>query len=250
MSSEWTIVTGNKRNVNVVVEQKSEVRPTREENFQKENNKRHQWEQRRQKKIDEYNMEFPLLPGSKDLVSDAQKIDYIETKRATKKEADQKAYLEREARRQAKAKRNTEIAHAKAKREEEEHVKTMIEKWGAHRWYRKVAYTEDDCDTAHDIREEEDEREWRLEEIERQQEDEEEKREEICKAEEEKYIDEQTINMSREEKGIWIEDYRYNEMIRLEDEVYSYWKTAFSYIEKQDKEDKERLVRWYANQKK
>ena len=83
MSSEWTIVTGNKRNIKVVakqpvavVEKKAEVRqvrPTREEKIQKENEKRERWEQNRQKKIDEYNAEFPLLPGSKDLVTDTQK---------------------------------------------------------------------------------------------------------------------------------------------------------------------------------
>ena len=149
MSTEWTIVTGNKRNVKVakqpvaVVEQKAEVRqvrPTREEKIKKENEKRERWEQNRQKKIDEYNAEFPLLPGSKDLVTDATKIAYIDAKIAARKEANHKAYLEREARRQKKAKREAEkakrageLAEAEAKLQddlykiaEEDHVKDRI----------------------------------------------------------------------------------------------------------------------------
>lgn len=270
MSSEWTIVTGNKRNVKVVakqpvavVEKKVEVRqvrPTREEKIQKENERREQWEQRRQKKIDEYNAEFPLLPGSKDLVPDAKKIAYIDAKIAARKEANHKAYLEREARRQEKAKReaekakrDAEIAEAEAKRQaelykiaEEEHVKDMIEKWGYHRWYRMVAWTEDDCDTAERLRHEEEEREWRMEQYEREQEEEEERREAIRQAEKEKYIAEQTANMSEREKEQWIRDYEYEEMRILEDQVFSYWDSVYYDNMRQERADKERLDRWNA----
>jgi hypothetical protein len=159
------------------------------------------------------------------LVPEATKIAYIDAKIAARKEANYKAYLEREARRQEKAKR----ANAKARREAElaviaemEHVKDMIEKWGAHRWYRCVAYSEDDCDTAEKLRYEEEEREWRREQLEREQEEEEERREAIREAEKQKYIAEQTANMSEREKERWIRDYEYEEMRILEDQVFSY----------------------------
>lgn len=71
MSSEWTIVTGNKRNIKVVanqpvavVEKKAEVRqvrPTREEKIQKENEKRERWEQNRQKKSTNIMLNFPYF---------------------------------------------------------------------------------------------------------------------------------------------------------------------------------------------
>ena len=262
MSTEWTIVTGNKRNVKVskqpvaVVEQKAEVRqvrPTREEKIQKENERLQQWEQRRQKKIDEYNAEFPLLPGSKDLVADAKKIAYIDAKIAARKEANHKAYLEREARRQKKAKREAEKAKREAELaeiDEKEHVKDMIEKWGYHRWYRMVAWTEDDCDTAERLRHEEEEREWRMEQYEREQEEEEERREAIRQAEKEKYIAEQTANMSEREKEQWIRDYEYEEMRILEDQVFSYWDSVYYDNMRQERADKERLDRWNAKQEK
>lgn len=264
MSTEWTIVTGNKRNVKVVskqpvavVEKKVEVRPTREEKIQKENEKRQQWEERRQKKIDEYNAEFPLLPGSKDLVADAKKIAYIDAKIAARKEANHKAYLEREARRQVKAKRVAEIAAAKAKREaelaeiaEKEHVQDMIEKWGAHRWYRMVAYTEDDCETAWTLRNEEEAREWQLEQLEKEMELEWEKKEEIRKAEREKYIAEQTINMNEEEKRRWISDFEYHEEIESDYTYQAQSEDLYRNYMKTEREDKERLDRWNAKQEK
>lgn len=259
MSSEWTIV---KRNVKVAKQpvafiekntEVSQVRPTREEKIQRENERRQQWEQRRQKKIDEYDAEFPLLPGSKDSVPDAKKIAYIDAKIAARKEANHKAYLEREARRQEKAKREAE----KAKREaelaelaEKEHVQDMIEKWGAHRWYRCVAYSEDDCDTAQRLRDEEELREWRMEQYEREQEEEEERREAIYQTEKQKYIAEQTANMTEREKKQWIQDYEYNEMLELEDQVFSYWDSVYWHSQKQEREDKERLDRWNAKQEK
>jgi len=270
MSTEWTIVTGNKRNVKIakqpvaVVEQKVEVRqvrPTREEKIQKENERRQKWEQRRQKKIDEYNAEFPLLPGSKDLVPDPKKIAYIDAKIAARKEANHKAYLERETRRQEKAKREAEkakreaeIAEAEAKRQaelykiaEEQHVKDMIEKWGSHRWYRCVEYSDDDCDTAERLRDEEEEREWRMEQYLREQEEEEERREAIRQAEKEKYIAEQTANMSEIEKERWIWDYEYEEMRILDDQVFPYWDSVYYDNMRQDKE---RLDRWNAKHEK
>lgn len=261
MSTEWTVVTRNKRNINVAKPPVGtcnmsrldkttlhikDVRPTREEKNQRENNKRERWEQNRQKKIDEYNAEFPLLPGSNDLVTDATKIAYIDAKIATRKEANHKAYLEREARRQKKSKRQAELAEIA----EKEHVKDMIEKWGSHRWYRCVAYSEDDCDTAERLRDEEEECEWRMEQYEREQEREEEKREAIRQAEKQKYIAEQTTNMSESEKKIWIQDYEYNEMIELEDQVFSYWDSVYWHSQKQEREDKERLDRWNAKQEK
>ena len=231
MSFDWTTIKRNTKVVDQPIIENPQVRqqvrpmPNRVDKTRRENEKRAQWEQKRQKKIDMYNAEFPLLPGSKDLVPEATKIAYIDAKIAARKEANYKAYLEREARRQEKAKR----ANAKAKREAElaviaemEHVKDMIEKWGAHRWYRCVAYSEDDCDTAEKLRYEEEEREWRREQLEREQEEEEERREAIREAEKQKYIAEQTANMSEREKERWIRDYEYEEMRILEDQVFSY----------------------------
>lgn len=255
MSTEWTVVKRNvkvSKNMTPVIEQKTEVkqvRPTKEEKIQRENEKRDQWEQRRQKKIDEYDADFPLLPGSKNLVSDAQKIAYIDAKIAARKEANHKAYLEREARRQEKAKHAT----AKAKRqderyeiEEKKHVQSMIEKWGSHRWYRCVAWTEDDCDTAQRLRDEEEKREWEMERLERIEEQEEERREEIRKAWREKYIAEQTANMTEEEKRRWITEFEYDEEIESD---YAYqaqgedWYRAYTNMEK---EDQKRLDAWNA----
>ena len=262
MSTEWTVVkrnvkqpigTCNFSRVDNATLQIKEVRPTREDKIQKENEKREQWEQRRQKKIDEYNAEFPLLPGSKDSVSDATKIAYIDAKIAARKEANHKAYLEREVRRQEKAKRAAE----KAKREaelyeiaEKEHVRDMIEKWGSHRWYRCVAYTEDDCDTAERLRYEDEEREWRMEQYERQQELEWEKKEEIRKAEREKYIAEQTANMTEEQKRGWIINFEYDEEIESDYAYQAASEDLYRAYTKMEKEDKERLDRWNAKQEK
>lgn len=257
MSTEWTVVTRNKRNTKVVQKQHEvqqsnafkSSRLTMQEKIQRENEKREQWEKRRQKKIDEYNAEYPLLPGGKDSVSDAKKIAYIDAKRANKKEADHKAYLERETRRQAKAKRDAE----RARIAEEEHVKDMIEKWGSHRWYRCVAYTEDDCDTADRLRyeenEREEEREWRMEQLQREYELEWEKKEAIRKAEREKYIAEQTANMSEQEKLRWIIDFEYDEEIELDHAFQAegeIWYQSYLKMEKEEREDKERLDRWNA----
>lgn len=219
MSFDWTTV---KRNTKVIENpqqvRQQQVRPmsNRVDKTRRENEKRAQWEQKRQKKIDMYNAEFPLLPGSKDLVPDAEKIAYINNKIAIKKEASHKAYLEREARRQAKAKRESELY----KIAEEKHVEKMIEKWGAHRWYRCVAYTNDDCDTADKLRYEEEERgrfeEW-LETEDKKFEIQEHIR---IRAEEEAYISEQTANMSEEEKALWLADYSYRKLEMLSDELF------------------------------
>lgn len=328
MSTEWTIVSKNKCVVKQqvsIVERNPHVRPSFEEKCQREIERREKWEQKRQHKIDEYNAEFPLLPGSKDLVTDSQKIAYIDAKIAAKKESNHKAYLEREAKRQEKAeraariaklnadnvekakqraeydewlrqrdielaekyrleqaKKDAEIAEKKrlkqAKKDaeeykrkyeeaarkielekiaEKEHVQNMIEKWGAHRWYRMVAYTDEDCWAARDLRAEEEDRERYLDYLEEQREKEEERLEKIREAEEEKYIAEQTANMSKIEKEMWIDDFRLQRMRDLEDEVYSYWDSIYWNSRQQEKidreqerEDKERLDAWNAKHKK
>lgn len=185
MSSEWTIVTGNKRNIKVstqpvaVIEKNTEisqVTPTRQEKIQIENEKR-------QKKIHEYNAEFPLFPGSKDLVTDAKKIAYIDAK-----------------------------------------------------------------DTAQRLRHQEESCEWHMEQYEREQEEEEERREAIYQAEKQKYIAQQTANMTEREKKIWIQDYEYYEMLELEDQVFSYWDSVYWHSQKKEREYKERLDRWNAKQ--
>lgn len=246
MSSEWTIVKHNVKVVKqpVVVEQKSEVRPSREEKYKTENERRLKWEQRRQNKIDEYNAEFPLLPGSKDVAIDVQKIAYIDAKIALRKETKHKAYLQREARREEKARREAELAEIAEKL----HVRNMIEKWGSHRWYRRVAFTQDDCDTAQNIRDEEEEQEWRLEHLERIEEEEEVKREEIRLVEKQKYIADQTANMTEQEKKQWITDYEHEEMIQTEDCLFSYWNSVNYNIMRQKIEDKERLDKWNEKQ--
>ena len=79
-----------------------------------------------------------------------------------------------------------------------------------------MAWTEDDCDTAQRLRDEEEEHEWRMEQLERQWEEEQEKREAIRKVEREKYIAEQTANMTEEQKRRWIFDFEYDEEIEAD----------------------------------
>lgn len=214
MSFDWTTV---KRNTKVIKKpitenpqvRQQQVRPmsNRVDKTRRENEKRAQWEQKRQKKIDMYNAEFPLLPGSKDLVPDAEKITYINNKVAIKKEADHKAYLEREVRRQAKAKRKSELRRIA----EEKHMENMTEKWDTSGWN---IYTNDD----YDIIEEED-RKWYMEQLEEEYY---ENQENIRRAEQEAYISEQTANMSEKEKDGWLADYSYRQIEMLSDELGIY----------------------------
>jgi hypothetical protein len=81
----------NDRRSNVIENQSPQpqgqhVRLSRE---QKENMRREKCEASQQK-IDRYNTDFPLLPVSRDLVVDAQKIAYIDAKFAAEKEDQQK----------------------------------------------------------------------------------------------------------------------------------------------------------------
>jgi hypothetical protein len=214
MSFDWTTV---KRNTKVIKKpitenpqvRQQQVRPmsNRVDKTRRENEKRAQWEQKRQKKIDIYNAEFPLLPGSKDLVPDAEKIAYINNKVAIKKEADHKAYLEREVRRQVNAKRKSELRRIA----EEKHMENMTEKWDTSGWN---IYTNDD----YDIIEEED-RKWYMEQLEEEYY---ENQENIRRAEQEAYISEQTANMSEEEKDGWLADYSYRQIEMLSDELGIY----------------------------
>jgi hypothetical protein len=272
MSSEWTVVKSGNKKVTVVETNVSEkVRQTKMEQKKFREDKQKQWEARqqqnkanwearRQSKIDEYDREFPLLPGSRDTMTEAQKIAYIDTKRAAKKEADKQAYLQREARRQAKREIAEKRAAEKAKREaelaemeEREHVKNMIEKWGAHRWYNMVSYTDDDCDTAQKLRDEEEEREYQQEKWYEEQERQLEKEYEQQKIADEKYIAEQTANMSEKEKELFISEFDEQRMRWLEDGMEAegdIWYRDFQIMEKQKKQDSERLAAWEAKNKK
>jgi len=66
--------------------QGQQVRLSREE---KANMRREKLEAILQQKIDSYNDEFPLQPGIRDLVADAEKIAYIDAKIAAEKEDQQ-----------------------------------------------------------------------------------------------------------------------------------------------------------------
>ena len=246
MSNDNMNVTPIKTNVYGKVRQtRVDQREIREE---KQRQNRANWEARRQAKIDEYDREFPLLPGSRDIMPDVKKIAYIDAKRAAKKEADRLSYLQREARRQEKRK----IAEKRAEIKEREHVKNMIEKWGAHRWFRMVWYTDDDCDTAKILRDKEEEREIererRLQEQERQWKKELEQQEIADK----KYIAEQTANMTEIEKEKWISNFEDECMILLDDAVEAEgdkWYRDYMIMEKQNKEDDDRLALWLAKNK-
>jgi len=268
MSSEWTVVKRGNKKVAVVEtvvsekvrQPKAEERKIREDK-QKQWEARQQqnkanWEARREAKIDEYDREFPLLPGSRDTMTEAEKIAYIDAKRAAKKEADKQAYLQREARRQAKSKRAAEKAKREAElaeMDEREHVKNMIEKWGAHRWYNMVWNTDDDCDTAQKLRDEEEEMEYKRERWYEEQERQWEKEYEQQKIADEKYIAEKTANMSEKEKELFISEFEEERMRWLEDGMEAegeIWYHNFQIMEKQKKEDAERLAVWEAKNKK
>jgi len=260
MSIEWNVVNHGNKKVTVLgtnayekvrqpsMNQKKICEEKQKQWEEKQRQNQAKWESIRQAKIDEYDRDFPLLPGSRDIMPDIKKIAYIDGKRASKKEADRLAYLEREAKRQEKRK----IAQQRAEIKEREHVKNMIEKWGAHRWFRMVLYTDDDCDTAKILRDKEEEREIererRLEEQERQWKKECEQQEIADK----KYIAEQTANMTEIEKEQWISNFEDERMRLLDDAVEAegdMWYRNFMIMEKQNKEDNERLALWLAKNK-
>jgi hypothetical protein len=254
MSSEWTIVAKKTRVVKadqppITVQPKLQVRPTREEQIKNENRNKEQWEKRRQAKIDQYDREFPLLPGSNDMLTDAQKIAYINARNAARKEDNHKAYLQREEKRKAKRVREAE----EREKNEKLHVQNMIEKWGAHRWYNRVFMTDDDCLTAAKLRDEDVERYYEEEERREEEErkwQEEWEREQI---EEKKYIAEQTANMAAEEKRRWILEYEYQKECELDNErdaESDNWYRDFEMMQKRNKEDAERLAAWEAKNKK
>jgi hypothetical protein len=257
MSSEWTTVAKKNRIVKVdkqpivsvqvrpIIKTESEKRAQWEQRIKKKNEKREQMEQWQK----EYDREFPLLPGSKDMLTEAQKIAYINARNAARKEDNHKAYLLREEKRKAKRAREAEEREKKEKL----HVQDMIEKWGAHRWHHRVFMTDDDCLTAAKLRDEDMERyyeeEYRFYEEERRWQEEWE-REQI---EEKKYIEEQTANMGKEEKRRWILDYEYQKEIELDNErdaESDRWYRDFEMMNKRDKEDAERLAAWEAKNKK
>ena len=190
--------------------------------MQSEQEKRQKWEANRQRKIDEFNAEFPPLPGTKDLISDAKKVAFINARIAVKKEASKQAYLERQARRQAREKR---------------HVQNMISKWGAHRWFIMVEDTKDDCATAQELR---NEYEWKetcryYEEMER--------REQECREYSEnraKYIAEMTANMTDYQKQEWIDNYNFEE----EEYDMAVNEEAQRMYEREKQQDEARLKAW------
>ena len=232
MSTEWFTVAKNNKVSKVPAVEKPVVKKPyinyREQAQKREDEKKQKWEASRQRKIDEYNSEFPLLPGSKDLITDAKKVAFIDARIAAKKEADKKAYLEREARRQARQQR---------------HVQNMIEKWGAHRWFIMVEDTKDDCATAQELR---NEHEWKetcryYDEMERFEKE--------CREYSEnraKYIAEMTANMSESQKQEWIDNYNFEEdeydMVVCEEAQRMY--------DKQKQEDDARLEAWNLKNKK
>ena len=267
MSSEWTVVKSKKRvavvetvvpkavqasEKPIVENRKSKEEKQREWEAKQQENKA-KWEANRQAKLDEYNAMFPLLPGSKDLVSDKNKIAYIDARRADKKEADRQAYLKREAKREEKrklaAKREAELEKIR----KENHVPNMIEKWGAHRWFRMVEDTEDDCDLARQLRHEEQERDI-LNEMryrERERKDKEEWEQQIIN--DQKYIDEKTADMSPEDKAKFIRFFEEEKLEWLEARVEAegdLWHKAFMKEQRQKEEDAIRLAEWERKNKK
>ena len=111
------------------------------------------------------------------------------------------------------------------------HVQDMIEKWGAHRWQNMVCMTDDDCLTAKNLRYEDEERyyeEWKRERI-----------------EEKKYVVEQTANLSEKDKRLWILEYEHQKNCEID------WDMDDSeMMQRQNKEDAERLAAWEAKNNK
>jgi len=149
-------------------------------------------------------------------------------------------------------KRNNKVALLKPKEDENLHIENMIEKWGAHRWYRMVNNTEDDCPTAEKLRDEEAQRNYEEDIRERLEEKllkwEEEKR----YMAEQKYIEEQTANMDEEEKRLWMLDYKWKKDCEREDELDAASQISYKMAQmliKQHDEDEARLAAWEAKNK-
>jgi hypothetical protein len=255
MSSEWNVVDRNNRKAKVVqqptaaVKTKPQVRMSIEEKNKIENQKRDQWEKRRKSKIDEYDSEFPLLPGSRDMLTEAQKIAYINERNAARKEDNHKAYLLREEKRKANRAKEAEEKEKKEKL----HVQNMIEKWGAHRWHNMVFMTDDDCLTADNLRYEDMERYYEEEERREEEERKWEEEWERERIEEKKYVVEQTANLSEKEKILWILEYEYQKSCEIDLDMYAEsdrWYCDFEMKQKRNKEDAERLAAWEAKNKK
>jgi len=252
MSSEWNVVDRNNRKAKVVqqptaaVKIKAQVRMSIEEKNKIENQKRDQWEKRRKSKIDEYDSEFPLLPGSRDMLTEAQKIAYIDERNAARKEDNHKAYLLREEKRKANRAKEAE-------EKEKLHVQNMIEKWGAHRWHNMVFMTDDDCLTADNLRYEDMERYYEEEERREEEERKWEEEWERERIEEKKYVVEQTANLSEKEKTLWILEYEHEKECERDSDMYAEsdrWYRDFEMKQKRNKEDAERLAAWEAKNKK
>jgi hypothetical protein len=240
MSTEWTVVTGNGNKRSNVNGTKPQVIPEVKTN--KIDKKQH-WEATRQRKIDQFNAEFPILPGGKDLMTDSQKIVQINARIAAEKEANRKAYLVREARRQAKKEQAKKLSKIK----EASHIQNMIDKWGAHRWYSMVECTADDCDAAYKLRCEKDECELRIEEFERHVDLELERKEKSLREEKERHIAEQTANMSESQKECWIERFLEEEVERLDCLAQAESETMYRNIliwENREIQDNNRLKMW------
>jgi hypothetical protein len=124
----------------------------------------------------------------------------VKNKKLSKK---QKKLLAEKAESKALAEIAKREREALAEIAERKHVQNMIEKWGAQRWYTMVWWTEDDCKTAERLRGQEEERQeamWKAEEQEEERCEEEREQREIAQ---QKYIDEQTSNMSEIEAYFW-----------------------------------------------
>jgi hypothetical protein len=191
------------------------------------------WEQKRLLKIKKYDQEFPILPGTKDLMTDALKIQWYDQQEELKRQQEHQAYLKR------KAKRENKLQIPKV-----HHIQNMIEKWGEHRWHRMVHGTDDDCDEAYKLRDQEEREEHQREMIMEERITQERK-------ERQEFIDKSTQGMTQQQKSEWLFDFEeeeYHEMCENFDTESNYiWK----YVERvaeQDKRDKERLDLWNLKQ--
>jgi hypothetical protein len=198
------------------------------------------WQQKRLLKIQKYDQEYPILPGTKDLVPEKIKVQWYDQQQELRR---QQAQLRRQQEHQAyllrKSKREDKLKQQKAL-----HIQNMIEKWGVHRWHRMVDRTDDDCDEAYDLRSQEEmeeyERENRLKE---QMEMDDKLRQE--------YIDKSTLGMTPKQKEKWLNDFEEEEFLEMCDEVDYEWFPSYDYFDKlaqQKRRDQERLDLWNLKQ--
>ena len=200
--------------------------------------------QSQQSKIVRYDSEFPEIPGSKSVaVSDGQKIAMVNFIINEKKQADHQAYLERESRRQIKKDREERLAQIK----EEKHIQNMIEKWGSHRWYNMVYHTEDDCETAQDLRDKEEEFEYQREILYEIREEQDQLHYEENKKKETAYIEETTKDMSAKTKAQWLRGYEWEKELEddysMERESMAFY-SSFERRREQAEADQKRLEEW------